>query len=136
MNIEFLDTIWRDILYALRTMRKNPAFALTAILTLALGIGGDTALFTVIRTILLKPLEYRDPDRLVRVSVNVPLLPDQEAGLSLERFVEMRKASRSFSEFGVYGRPENMALSGSGDPEALKVGRVSSNFLSILGVEP
>src|ERR1700732_1977913 len=132
-SIGFLENIWHDVLYALRTMRKNPAFVVTAVVTLALGIGCDTALFTVIRTVLLKPLEYRDPDRLVRVSVNVPLLPDQEAGLSLERFEEMRKASRSFSEFGAFGRPENMALSGSGDPEALKVARVSSNFLSILG---
>ena len=71
-GIGFLENLWQDMLYALRTMRKNPAFALTAVLTLALGIGGDTALFTVIRTVLLKPLEYRDPDRLVRVSVNVP----------------------------------------------------------------
>jgi putative ABC transport system permease protein len=136
MNIEFLDAVWRDILYALRTMRKNPAFALTAILTLALGIGGDTALFTVIRTVLLKPLEYRDPDRLVRVSVNVP--PQQQEGsLSLERFEQMRKGARSFSDLGAFGRNlENMALSGSGDPEALKVARVASNFLSVLGVEP
>ena len=141
MNIEFLDTIWRDILYALRTMRKNPAFALTAVLTLALGANRRSYVIRrrhglSLSDVLLKPLDYRDPDRLVRVSVNVPLLPDQEAGLSLERFEEMRKASRSFAEFGAYGRPENMALSGSGDPEALKVGRVSSNFLSILGVEP
>jgi putative ABC transport system permease protein len=136
MNIGFLENIWQDVLYALRTMRKNPAFALTAVLTLALGIGGDTALFTVIRTVLLKPLDYRDPDRLVRVSVNVPLPREQEISLSLERFEEMRKAARSFSELGAFGRPENMALSGAGEPEALKVARVSANFLGILGVEP
>jgi putative ABC transport system permease protein len=135
-SIGFLETIWRDVLYALRTMRKNSAFALTAVFTLALGIGGDTALFTVIRTVLLKPLEYRDPDRLVRISVNVPLPQQQELSLSLQRFEEMRKAARSFSELGAVGRPENMALSGSGDPEALKVARVSANFLSVLGVEP
>ena len=134
-GIGFLHNIWQDVPYALRTMRKNPAFALTAVLTLALGIGGDTALFTVIRTVLLKPLEYRDPDRLVRVSVNVPPR-EQELSLSLERFQEMRKAARSFSDLGAFGRPENMALSGVGDPEALKVARVSANFLNILGIEP
>src|SRR6266702_2527293 len=66
----FVETIWRDIRYSLRTLRKNPVFAATAILTLALGIGGNTAIFTVIHAVLLKPLEYRDPDRLVFLSLN------------------------------------------------------------------
>ena len=132
----YLETVWQDMLYAVRTMRKNPVFAMTAALTLALGIGGNTALFTVIRAVLLKPLDYRDPDRLVRVSVNVSKLRDQELALSLDRLQEIRKTVQSFSEFGAFGRPENMALSGGGEPEALKVARVSANFLSILGVEP
>jgi predicted permease len=132
----YLETIWQDSIYALRAMRKNPLFAMTAVLTLAIGIGGNTAFFTVIRAVLLKPLEYRDPDRLVRVSVNLPNQPNGELALSLDRLQEIRKTVRSFSEFGAFGRPENMALSGAGDPEALKVARVSANFLSILGVEP
>jgi putative ABC transport system permease protein len=135
-SVAYLETAWQDSLYALRTMRKNPLFAMTAVLTLAMGIGGNTALFTVIRAVLLKPLEYRDPDRLVRVSVNLPNRPDGELALSLDRLQEIRETVRSFSEFGAFGRPENMALSGSGEPEALKVARVSANFLSILGVEP
>ena len=110
----YLETIWQDSIYALRAMRKNPLFAMTAVLTLALGIGGNTALFTVIRAVLLKPLEYRDPDRLVRVSVNLPNQPNGDLGLSLDRFQEIRKSVRSFSEFGAFGRPENMALSGGG----------------------
>src|ERR1700686_4235937 len=67
---------WRSrglaALYAMRTLRKNPLFGATAILTLALAIGGNTAMFTVIRAVLLKPLEYRDPDRLVRISGGAP----------------------------------------------------------------
>jgi hypothetical protein len=90
MNIGPLANIWQDVQYTLRT--KNPAFALTAVLTLALGIAGDTALFTVIRTVLLKPLDYRDPDRLVRVSVTVPLRNQQEISFSLVEFEELRKA--------------------------------------------
>jgi hypothetical protein len=56
---------WQDILYALRAMRKNPTFAAAAALTLSLGIGGNTAIFTMIRSVLLRPLDYPDPDRLV-----------------------------------------------------------------------
>ena len=61
-------TVLRDLFYALRTMRKNPVFALTAVLTLALGIGANTAIFSLIYAVLLKPLNYSDPDRLVRIT--------------------------------------------------------------------
>jgi len=67
--------IWQDALYALRAMRHNPAFAATAVLTLALASGGNTVMFTVIRAVLLKPLQYRDPDRLIRIS-EAPRHPD------------------------------------------------------------
>ena len=63
-----LEPVWQDTCHALRSMSKTPAFAVTAVLTLALGIGGTTAMFTVIRSVLLKPLAYRDPDRLVQLS--------------------------------------------------------------------
>src|SRR5712691_11682148 len=132
-----LETIWRDIRYSLRTLRKNPVFAATAILTLALGIGGNTAIFTVIHAVLLKPLEYRDPDRLVYLSLNnskqnAPYLP-----FSLLRCEETRKTARSYTDVGSYLRtPENVTLSGGGDPEALKAARVSANFLEILGIQP
>jgi predicted permease len=125
--LEFLGTIWRDLLYTLRTMRKNPAFAVTAVLTLALGIGGNTAMFTVIRAVLLKPLAYRDPDRLVHIS----------GGATSTRFEEMRTAARSYTELGAFTVGlENIAFSGGAGPELLKGARVSANFLRTLGVEP
>ena len=65
------DTLFRDALYTLRTLSKNRVFAVTAILTLALGIGATTAIFTVIRAVLLRPLQYRDPDRVVELSRGV-----------------------------------------------------------------
>jgi hypothetical protein len=136
-SIAFLETTLQDLLYALRTMRSNPGFVITAVLTVALGIGGNTTMFTVIRAVLLKPLEYRDPDRLVRVSADYPKRNSQDTTFSLQRFLDMRAAGRSFSGFGAYLlSPENVTLSGSGEPEALKEARVSANFLEILGVQP
>jgi putative ABC transport system permease protein len=125
-SIRYLDTIRRDLLYALRTARKNPAFAVTAILTLALGIGGNTAIFSVIRAVLLKPLDYHDPDQLVRLGNSTPV-----------RYEETKAAARSFSDVGAFGVvPESMTLTGTTEPEALKSARVSANFLRVLGVQP
>jgi putative ABC transport system permease protein len=126
-SIGFLENLWRDLLCALRTMRKSPAFAVTAVLTLALGIGANTAIFSVIRAVLLKPLEYHDPDQLVRVS----------GGATSMRFEVIRTGARSYSGVGAYlGGLETVALAGGAGPEVLKEARVSANFLRILGVEP
>jgi putative ABC transport system permease protein len=121
-----LETIWRDALYALRTMRKKPAFAATAILTLALAIGGNTAMFTVIRAVLLKPLQYRDADRLVSIS----------GGATPTRLTEMQAAARSFTGLGAFTGQEDMTLSGATEPEVLHGVRVSAGFLGILAVDP
>jgi putative ABC transport system permease protein len=118
--------IWRDSLYALRTLRQNPAFTATALLTLALAIGGNTAMFTVIRAVLLKPLQYRDPDRLVHIS----------GGATPTLFTDMQAGAHSFTELGAFTPKENITLSGGAEPEVLKGARVSASFLRILGVEP
>ena len=130
------DAIRQDVFYSLRAMRKNPAFAFTAVFTLALGIGGNTAIFTVIRSVLLKPLDYQDPDRLVYLSIDNPRRHVQDANFTLVRLEEMRSAAKSFTGLGAYGRPDNVTISGNGEPEALKAARVSANFLDILGVPP
>ena len=125
-RVRLLETIWQDAVYALRTMRKKPAFAATAVLTLALAIGGNTAMFTVIRAVLLKPLRYRDPDRLVRIS----------GGATPTRFAEMREGAHSFTELAAFAGQEDLTLSGGAEPEVLKGVRVSADFLRILGVDP
>jgi len=121
-----LETIWRDALYALRTMRQKPAFVATAILTLALAIGGNTAMFTVIRAVLLRPLRYRDSDRLVRIS----------GGATPTRFAEMQAGAHSFTALGAFSGQEDLTLSGSAEPEVLNGVRVSASFLRILDVDP
>ena len=125
-RVRHLETIWRDTLYALRTMRKKPAFTATAVLTLALAIGGNTAIFTVIRAVLLKPLQYRDPDRLVSVS----------GGATPTRFAEMEAGARSFTALGAFTGQQDLTLSGGAEPEVLRGARVSATFLRILDVDP
>ncbi len=121
------DTLSRDAIYTFRTLRKNPAFALTAILTLALGIGADSAIFTAVRAVLLRPLQYRDPDRVVEIS----------SGVTPIRFGLLLQTVRSYSEIGEYlGSSDDVALTGDFPPEVIKQARVSANFLSILGIEP
>jgi len=123
----YFESIRQDLKYAIRTMRKNPAFSVTIVLTIALGIGANTAMFSVIRAVLLKPLEYRDPDRIV-------LIAD---GATPVRAEEIVANSRSYTDIGSYTNGlEEMALSGNREPEVLKVARVSANFLYILGVSP
>jgi putative ABC transport system permease protein len=117
----------QDLRYALRQLQKNPGFTAVALLTLTVGIGANTAMFSVIHAVLLKPLAYREPDRVV-------LIAD---GATAIRFDEMKVASRSYTEMGAYAvGPENLALSGVAEPEVLKGARVSANFLSVLGVNP
>jgi len=119
------ETIWQDARYALRTLRKKPAFAATAVLTLALAIGGNTAMFSVIRAVLLKPLDYPDADRLVNIADGAPA-----------RFAEMRAAAHAFTDLGAHTSQENVTLSGGAEPEVLKGVHVSASFLRILDVNP
>src|SRR5580704_13434181 len=121
----YIETIWQDILYAVRMMRKNSAFAIAAVLTLALGIGANAAIFSVIRAVLLKPLGYRDADRLVRISVDHLRRNQQDDPFTLSQFEEMNAGARSFSGVGAYGPPESLTISGLGEPEVLKGARVS-----------
>ncbi len=123
----FLENIRQDLKYGLRTMCKNPAFSVGVILTVALGIGANTAMFSVIRAVLLKPLPYPDADRVVLIT----------EGATPVRFEEIKSASRSYTAVGdSAGGFEDMSLSGRGQPEVLKAARVSANFLDILEMAP
>jgi len=122
-----IDVFRRDLAYTIRSLRKSPAFALTAIVTLALGIGANTAIFTIVRSVLLRPLAYREPARLVLIT----------PGATTMRLEELKKSARSYTDFGDYLKDNaDVALTGAFTPEVIKQNRVSANFLSILGVEP
>jgi putative ABC transport system permease protein len=123
----FLSALRQDLRFAARMIAKRPGFSAAIVLTVALGIGANTALFSVIRAVLLRPLGYTDPQKLVVLT----------RGATPIHVDEFRAAARSYTETGVYsGGAEQLALTGRGAPEVLSAARVSGNFLSILGVAP
>jgi len=96
------DLFWRDIRYAIRNFSKNPVFVATAVITLALGIGANTAVFTVVRAVLLKPLEFQDPDALVFLSVDNPKRNSRlNEHFSRAEFELMMAGAKSFTDVGV-----------------------------------
>lgn len=109
-----------------RSLWRTPGFTIAAVFTLALGIGANVAIFSVVRAVLLKPLGYRNADRLVLIS----------GGATPVHFAEIKSGARNFSSIGAYGMEEDLAFTGRGTPEVLKTNRLSANFLDILGVSP
>lgn len=131
------ETLLHDVTYALRKMRKTPVFTLTVVVSLALGIGANTAAFSVVRAVLLKPLQYRDPGRLVQITADYPRRKIVDSTFSMQEFDKLKAEQQSFASIGSYlSSTEPLTLSGAGEPEALKGARVSANFLNVLGVEP
>jgi len=127
----------QDVRFAIRQLRKSPGFALTTVLTLALGIGATTAIFSLINAVLLRPLAFPDPDRLVWAA---PL--DQATGkpgipgsISYPDFFDWRSRNHSFEAIACYRR-DGRTLTGNGTPQQLEAQIVSSDFFRVLGVHP
>src|SRR2546426_1523583 len=137
-------TVWRwpsiedffmDIRLGVRTLRKNPGFTTVVVLTLALGIGANTAIFSVINSVLLQALPYHDPDSLVMVWENNSQHPNPHNTVSPPNFLDWQTRSTVFSSMAYIVDVRNN-LTGNGDPEEVVVQAVSANFFSVLGVNP
>jgi putative ABC transport system permease protein len=127
------DEMFQDLRYGIRMLRKNPGFTFVAALTLSLGIGANTAIFSVVNAVLLRSLPYRDPDRLVLVSYT-----RAREGASFARpadFLDWRDQAKVFEQIGAY-RFDNADLTGSGEPERLDAALVSADLFATLGVAP
>ena len=120
--------------YAARTLARRPGFAATAALTLALGLGGSSALFTFVNAVLLRPLPYRDPDRLVRVTNVLPQFHAEMAGSG--DYVDWRDRNRSLASIAAFSDGDSVTLVGRGERERLSAARVTASFLPTLGVVP
>jgi predicted permease len=122
--------------YALRTLWKDRGFATMAILSLAIGIGANTAIFSLVRGVLLRPLDFPDPQRLVAISVSTPQLRNgSPLPINLGQLAEWRKRTQSFESIGCY-RNTTMTVTGDGHPELVPGAQVSANFFDVLGVHP
>ena len=130
-----METLIHDIRYGLRTMRKSPGFTAVAVIALALGIGANTAIFSVVNALLLKPLPYKDADRLVLIWHTYPLLKLDQASVSAPSYIEYRDMTSSFEEVAT-ATEWKVNLTGGGEPERLQGARVSYNLFSTLGVQP
>ncbi|HVT39566.1 MAG TPA: ABC transporter permease [Gemmatimonadaceae bacterium] len=131
MRMELLTELRQDAGYAVRTLRRAPGFTLVAALTLALGIGANTAIFSVVRGILLRPLPFQDPDGLVMVAASYS--GSKPAPLSPANAYDWREQSQSFSSMAVLDG-HSAVLTGDGEPERLRGFDVSGDFFSLLGV--
>ena len=130
-----MDSLLRDVRYGFRRLRKSPAFTAIVVLTLALGIGANTAIFSVVNAVLLRALPFREPDRLVTINhfYNNPELNYLEAPVSAVGFRDYRDKTKSFQAVAVEtGWSAN--LTGDGDPERVPASRVSGDYFRVLGV--
>jgi putative ABC transport system permease protein len=129
------ETLAQDVRYGLKNLRRNPGFALVVILTMAMGIGANTAIFSVVNGVLLQPLPYRDGDRLIVLRQQQPLAALDDIGFSVQEIEEYRTRSHSLENIAEF---HNMwfILLGRAEPERLATGVVSANFFEALGVRP
>jgi predicted permease len=132
-GIPVLETLFQDLRFAARTLLKTPAFTLTAVVALGLGIGANTAVFSLVDGILLKPLGFRDPEKLVRVWEHGNGL--DHAAIAYLNFKDWNDLNTSFDQLAAF-RDTAFALQGREGPERIDGRQVSANFLSTLGVAP
>jgi putative ABC transport system permease protein len=127
----------RDLRYAIRSLSKDRGFAAMVALSLAVGIGANTAIFSLVNGVLLRPLDYREPERLVAISQASPKFLKLYPALPIDiaSLLEWRKQSTSFESLGAYQNTA-LTLTGSGQPESITGAAVSANFFHVLGVGP
>ena len=130
-----LSSIWQDIRFAFRILRKSPGFTTVAVLTLALGIGANTAIFSIVNAVLLRPLPFKDSARLVLLHEGLPRIGFPKMSFSPPDLAVFAREQKLFSELGMFLN-ERMDISGQGEPDRVIVTRVSATLFPMLGAEP
>jgi MacB-like periplasmic core domain len=130
-----MEILFNDVRYAFRIMRKSPGFTLIIILTLALGIGANTSIFSIVNAVLLRSLPYHDPSRLVKITFNNPGIGLRDIRYSVPEWEDLKSRAGVFEEVSVVW-PTSTNLIGGKDPERLEALGVSPNYFSMLGASP
>ena len=135
-----METLWQDFQYGLRMLVKKPAFTAVAVLTLALGIGANSAIFSVVNSVLLRPLPYKDPDQLVRFVMDRPPMPGEGGprripSITTDDFQEYRLQSETLEQIGIYSG-HSATMTSLEEPVRLNGGRVSPAMFELLGASP
>jgi len=130
-----METLVQDFRYGLRMLSKSRSFTSVAVLTLAVGIGACTAIFSVVDTVLLRPLPYYQPDRLVTVTESLPKMGADEIGVAAGEYQDYRNQNRSFSEVAAYQSAE-FNLTGAGEPLRINAARISASAFPLVKVSP
>ena len=125
----------QDLRYGMRTLAKNPGFTIVAVLTLALGIGANTAIFSVVDAVLLRPLPYPESERLFMVYQTLPQDAAQNTGVSYPNYLDWTQQNQAFDSIAA-ARGNSLALSGQGEPTYIESGSVTSNYFDVLRVKP
>jgi len=134
-RFRLLEALWQDLRYGLRILLKNPGFTAVAVLTLALGIGANTAIFSVIYGVLMRPLPYQDGDRLVVLRQQAPLARVENVPFSVKEITDYRERNQTLAAVVEYHAMAFILL-GRAEPERVQTGVVSANFFDVLGVKP
>ncbi|HUQ14509.1 MAG TPA: ABC transporter permease [Gemmatimonadales bacterium] len=130
-----MDAFWKDLRFAARGLARSPAFTAIAVLTLALGIGANTAIFSVVNAVLLRPLAYREPGRLVSVRSALDARGAMNVPSSAPEYQDYRREVPALQDLAAVW-PININLTGHGEPERIQAAVVSTNYFSVLGVVP
>jgi putative ABC transport system permease protein len=134
-SMAWLETLVRDVRYAWRTLLRSPGYTLMAVLTLGLGIGANTAIFTVINGVLLRPLPYANPAQVVHLEQTAARLGPDPIGFSVQEVGDYREQSRKLSDLAEY-HSMTFTLLGGKVPERVTTGVISANYFDVLGVKP
>src|SRR5260370_18328272 len=130
-----MQTVLSDLRHGIRRLLKSPGFACIAILALGLGIGANSAIFSLVDRVLIHPLPYADPDRLVMVWEDASYISFPRNTPAVGNFVDWKKQNQVFSDMAAT-RDMAISLTGDGAPEMVQGGEVTANFLDVLGVKP